>query len=174
MKLDQLKQGFFGYQKADVCRYITSLEEDYSRQLSELEDAAKVQATEYESRIHQLEQALRESNLRYEVLKQDQMKISSTLQEAEHYAEVLHKKAEAEELHEQEAWQKQLDAKVRELNRYQGQISSLHDLFHTLLRSMEEQTSALLQQAQSIKDACPDHHMALFERKIDSVSKSQE
>lgn len=174
MKLDQLKQGFFGYQKADVCRYITSLEENYSRQLAELENAAAAQAAEYQAQIRQLEQSLLESNQRYEEQKQAQLRISSTLQEAEHYAEVLHKEVEAEELHEQAVWQQQLDAKYRELNHYQDQISSLHDLFHTLLRSMEEQTSALLLQAQSIKNACPDRHMALFERTIDPNSKSQE
>lgn len=173
MKLDQLKHGFFGYQKADVCRYVTSLEENYSRQLADLENAAAAQAAEYQAQIRQLERALQESNQRYEEQMQAQLRIPSTLQEAEHYAEVLHKEVEAEELHEQAVWQ-QLDAKYRELNHYQEQISSLHDLFHTLLRSMEEQTSALLLQAQSIKNACPDRHMALFERTIDPYSKSQE
>ena len=35
MKLDQLKKGFWGYQKASVYEYITMMEEEFSEKLAE-------------------------------------------------------------------------------------------------------------------------------------------
>lgn len=174
MQLDHLSQGFFGYKKADVCQYITTLEEDYSRQLAALEESAKMQAADYQDRIQTLEQELLATKVKCETQMKEQLRISSTLLEAKHYAEMLRKEAKEKAEQERECWQKHLELKCRELARYQEQISSLHDMFHSLLHSMEEQTGVLLRQAQAIKETCPDRHMALFERTSDINADTQE
>lgn len=94
MQLDHLRQSLFGYKKSDVCQYIASLEEDYSRQLTELEQAAQIQEAEYQARIHALEQELLESRQCCECQRQARLRISSILQEFQPDAEVLHKETE--------------------------------------------------------------------------------
>ena len=87
MTLDELRSGFFGYQKASVYRYITSLEEQFSFKLVEKDAAAKRAAEQYQEKINQLEQELQAVREQCETQKNEQMVIAHTLLDAQRYAE---------------------------------------------------------------------------------------
>ena len=55
MKAEDLKTGFFGYQKASVYQYITTLEEQFSAKLMEQDAAHKAETEQHVQKIRQLE-----------------------------------------------------------------------------------------------------------------------
>ena len=59
MKLENLKKGLFGYQKASVYVCIAAIEEEFSNKLMEKEAQAKKEGEQYQIRIQQLEKELK-------------------------------------------------------------------------------------------------------------------
>ena len=58
MKLDELKKGLWGFQKASVYAYITMAEEEFSAKLAEKDSRHEASEEQYRSRIDALEQEL--------------------------------------------------------------------------------------------------------------------
>ena len=52
MQLDELKKGFWGYQKEGVFQYITAREEEFSRRLLEKEAQADQALQRAQTRVH--------------------------------------------------------------------------------------------------------------------------
>ena len=89
MRLDELKKGFWGYQKESVYRYIASLEEETSKKLEEKDVQLKKVEGEIRQRLSELENALGEAQKENEAMRENQMVISATLLEAQRFAELL-------------------------------------------------------------------------------------
>ena len=73
MKLDQLKKGFWGYQKASVYEYITMMEEEFSEKLAEKVTEQKNQEEQYRTQIAALEEELSRVRKELEAQKKEQM-----------------------------------------------------------------------------------------------------
>lgn len=168
MKLDQLKKGLWGYQKASVYAYITMAEEEFSAKLAEKDSRHEASEEQYRSRIDALEQELHTVKEQLEQQRSEKLEIASTLMAATQYAETLRRNAEETARKEREAWEQELAAARRELEQYRGQISHVRELLHTLLRGMDDQAQSMEQQMETVQDACPGHNMTLFERKRES------
>ena len=168
MKLDQLKKGLWGYQKASVYAYITMAEEEFSAKLAEKDSRHAASEEQYRSRIDVLEQELRAVKEQLEQQRSEKMEIASTLVAATQYAETLRREAEETRQKERQAWEQELTAAQRELEQYRGQISNVRELLHTFLRGMDDQAQGVEQQVEAVQAACPSHNMTLFERKRES------
>ena len=129
MTLDELRSGFFGYQKASVYRYITSLEEQFSSKLVEKDAAAKRAAEQYQERINQLEQELQAVREQCETQKNEQMVIAHTLLDAQRYAEQMKQESAQKQQEAQRCLDEQVAEKNRELERYRSQVQELRKLF---------------------------------------------
>ena len=165
MKFDQMKKGFFGYQKASVYEYITKIEEEFSSKFMEKEEQYQQNEEQYRNRIAKLEEELREVREQLEQKREEQMTIASTLLDATRYAESLRQEAEEKREEENKKWAEELAAKQRELNQYYAQILNVREMFCNLLQDMEEQASRFENQVEMVKTAAPGRNMALFERK---------
>ena len=100
MQLDELKKGFWGYQKEGVFQYITAREEEFSRRLLEKEAQAdqalqraqtRVQELEQEavdawSRVRALEQELQSLREERDALRKQQAMVADALLDARAYA----------------------------------------------------------------------------------------
>lgn len=168
MKLDNLKKGFFGYQKASVYQYITSIEEDFSIKLMEKDELLQNNEEQYHQRINQLEQQLQDITQKYESQKRQQMMIADTLLEAKQYAETLKKDAEEKQNQERKQWEQELDENHRQLDQYQAEIVNIREMFQQLLLSMDQRTKQLDEQIKMVISNAPDRNMSLFERKVDT------
>ena len=168
MKLDQLKKGLWGYQKASVYAYITMAEEEFSAKLAEKDSLHQASEEQYQSRIRTLEQELRTVKEQLEQQRSEKLEIASTLVAATQYAETLRREAEETARKEREAWEEELSDARRELEQYRGQISHVRELLHSLLRGMDDQVQDMEQQLEAVQDVCPSHNMSLFERKRES------
>ena len=51
MKFDQMKKGFFGYQKASVYEYIAMVEEEFSSKLMEKEEQYQQNEEQYQKKL---------------------------------------------------------------------------------------------------------------------------
>lgn len=165
MKLDQLKKGLFGYKKSSVYECVAAMEEEFFEKLSAKDAASRSSEEQYQKRIADLEEALRQVREELERRKNEQMEIAATLMEATRYAEALRQKAEEQTRREREAWEQSLAASQKELDQYQAQVANIREVFCSLLRAVEEQSQAFELQVEAVKAACPEHNMTLFERK---------
>lgn len=163
MKLDQLKKGLWGYQKASVYEYITMAEEEFSTKLAEKDAQHQKSEKQYQARIDALEQELRTVKEQLEQQRNEKLAIASTLVEATQYADALRQEAREQEQKEREAWEEKLAAAQQELEQYRGQVSQVRKMVRALLESMDGQAQGVEQQMEAV--ACPDHNMTLFERK---------
>jgi predicted nucleic acid-binding Zn-ribbon protein len=168
MKLDQLKKGLWGFQKASVYAYITMAEEEFSAKLAEKDSRLEASEEQYRGRVEALEQELRTVKEALEQQRSEKMEIASTLLAATQYAETLRREAEETARKEREAWERQLAAAQRELEQYRRQVSGVRELLATLLRGMDDQTQDLEQKMEAVQATCPSHNMSLFERKRES------
>ena len=168
MKLDQLKKGLWGYQKASVYAYITMAEEEFSAKLAEKDSRHEASEEQYRSRIDALEQELRTVKEQLEQQRSEKLEIASTLLAATQYAETLRREAEETAQKERKDWEQQLAAARRELEQYRTQISHVRELMGTLLRGMDDQARDMEQQVEAVQAVCPSHNMTLFERKRES------
>ena len=165
MKFDQMKKGFFGYQKASVYEYIAMVEEEFSSKLMEKEEQYQQNEEQYQKKIARLEEELREMREQLEQKREEQMTIASTLLDATRYAETLRQETEEKIQAENRKWEEELAAKQRELNQYYAQILNVREMFCNLLHDMEERAGGFEHQIEMVKAAAPGRNMTLFERK---------
>ncbi len=170
MTLDELRSGFFGYQKASVYRYITSLEEQFSSKLVEKDAAAKRAAEQYQEKINQLEQELQAVREQCETQKNEQMVIAHTLLDAQRYAEQMKQESAQKQQEAQRCLDEQVAEKNRELERYRSQVQELRKLFLSMLKEMDGTASQLEEKIQTVQADCPDQNLALFHRKAGPVA----
>jgi cell division septum initiation protein DivIVA len=84
-----IKNAFFGYSKTSVCEYIAAMNEEFSRQLLDLENEHKKEKDELKVRLDATEKELDE-------YKKAHGDIANALLEAQQYAASLKQKAEEE------------------------------------------------------------------------------
>lgn len=170
MTMNELKSGFFGYQKASVYQYITSLEEEFSARLAQQEEEARQAAEQYRQRIDQLEEELRAVRQQYEAQRNEQMVIASTLMEAQRYAGQLRQEAEERLQEEQQRLDEAAAAQNRELDQYRARVEELRESLLSMLREMDGAALRLEERIEEVQDSCPDHNLSLFSRRPEPVA----
>ena len=168
MKLDELKKGLWGYQKASVYAYISMTEEQFSAKLAETESQYKEGERQYQTRIEELERELAAVRKQLDQQQSEKLEIATTLIEATQYGTAMRREAEEKSKKEREAWEEQLSAAQKELEKYRSQISTVRELLQTFLQGTEEQAGEMEQQVERVQSDCPSHNMILFERKQES------
>lgn len=168
MNLDQLRRGFFGYQKADVYQYISSLEEEFSAKLMEKDEENKKIEEQYKERVIQMEQELKEARQKLGNMMNEQMMIGAALMEAKRYSEQLKKEAESDKEKARAELEEQVEQSRNELERYRKQIASVRDTFENMLKNMDEKAEKLEIKVEELKEDYPGRNMSLFERKSET------
>lgn len=165
MTLDQLKKGFWGYQKSSVYAYITALEGEFSQKLMERDAQVRDSEALYQERIHHLEEELTTLRQQHESQQAEQLMISSALIEARKYAETLKQEADTAAREERQAWEAELEQMHKDLSQYRCQVRTLREQFASLLQSMDDQVQAFDDQVQATVSDCPGRNLKLFHRK---------
>ena len=83
MRMEELKRGFWGYQKEGVYRCITSMEEEFSARLMEKDAALAKLEEQYQARVRELEEALARAQEENRAQSRSQAAISEALLRAQ-------------------------------------------------------------------------------------------
>lgn len=173
MKTDELKTGFWGYKKFSVYQYINSLEEQFSAQLLEKDRESRAALEQAQQRVRQLEQEVADLRRQLESRQNEQMLISSTLMEAQRYAEQLKQESNAREQEAQRQMEEALKLRDQILARYDSQISHLRQQFASVLQEMEASARQVSLEVEDLKAAAPDRNMSLFRRNPEPKAEEQ-
>lgn len=169
MKLESLKKGLFGYQKASVYRYITAVEEEFSARLIEKDEHTKHMEEQYLSKIRSLEQELQETKQALDAQKNEQAMIANTLLDAKRYATQLKEETAQKEQALRKQIAEDLIKKQQELDRYAAQIDMIRTSFANMLANMDSEAKSLQEQTKVVREAAPERNMSLFVRKSESA-----
>lgn len=159
MRLEELKKGFWGYQKDSVFRYITQQEEAFTQKLME-KDA---QIERVQARIQTLEQekhALQEELGR---LRERQEQIGQAILDARDNAEALKAETCAQEELARETVRQALERDLAELAGYRGKIAELRKAVQAFGKDLEQRTEEMEQQAEELYEAAPKGNLTLFQ-----------
>ena len=165
MKLEDMKKGFWGYKKESVYRYISAMEEEFSRRLLE-KDSQMIQSSEQlQQKIKDLEeeiQRLRQENA--EKMKNHLM-ISDTLVDAQEYASYMKKESQKQEEEAQRKIREKAGEQMKELEKYSRKISQLRNLFLDMIKTMDANAKQAEQSAEDLRSELSVVNMSLYQRK---------
>lgn len=162
MRFEELKKGFWGYQKESVLRYIAAQEESFSQRLLEKDDHAKQAVLQSQARIQELEQEVRELREELAQLRRHQDQIPNALLDARASAQALRDQANAQEQIARENLHRALEADLSELAGYRERIQSLGQAIREALEQMEQQSQALQEAADGLAQENPSGNLQLF------------
>lgn len=95
MELTEIKNGFFGYNKTDVCRYITEMNEIHSADIKAVSDELAASKKDFEGRISALEAEKNNAVELNEALKAEADSLKAQLDEANELNRQLRESYEA-------------------------------------------------------------------------------
>ena len=170
MKTEELKTGFWGYKKFSVYQYITTLEEQFSAKLLEKDLETRTALDQAQARIQQLEQELSVLRQQYEEQQSAQMLISNTLLEAQRYADMLKKEAEARDRDAQQQHAEALEKREEMLRHYDAQLQQLRETFRSMLQEMDGSVQDLAGKAEALHADGAEGNLSLFHRKSGPVA----
>ena len=163
MRLEELKKGFWGYQKDAVFRYITEQAEAFSRSIKEKEALLERTDRQAQVRIQELEQENRSLKEEVERLREQQDHISQAILDARASAEALKAESRAQEEAARDTVRHALELDLAELAGYREKVAELRKAIQTALGSMEEQAEEIEQQAEELFEAAPTGNLTLFQ-----------
>lgn len=138
-----MKNAFFGYSKTSVCEYIAAMNEEFSRQILELEKENKKEREELKDRLEATEKELNE-------YKNAHGDIANALLEAKQYAASLKQRAE-EENERLAAENKVLHKEQTErLARYEAAVDKLRSELSVFTADTDEKLAAYYNKAEDI------------------------
>lgn len=169
MKTEDLKTGFWGYQKFSVMQYITALEAEYSAKLLEKDQESHRLLEQEKQRVHQLEEELADLRRKYEAQEREQHLISSTLMEAQRYAELMKAQSEERQQAAQQQLEEALELREQAMQRYDARLEQLREQFRSMLREMDEAAEGMSQELAHARAEAPDNNMSMFCRRPELV-----
>lgn len=168
MKREEMKTGFWGYKKFSVYQYINTLEEQYSAQLMEKEREGREALAQSQQRVQQLEAELADLRQKLERRQNEQDLISSTLLDAQRYAQQLRAEADEQAREAQQQMDSALKQRDQILARYDDQLSRLREQFASMLKSMDDSAREISLEVEELNAAAPERNMSLFQRNPES------
>ena len=138
-----MKNAFFGYSKTSVCEYIAAMNEEFSRQILELENEHRKEKEELKGRLEATEKELDE-------YKKAHGDIANALLEAKQYAASLKQRAE-EENERLAAENKRIHKEQTErLARYEAAVDKLRRELSVFTADTDEKLTAYFGKAEDI------------------------
>ena len=162
MRVEDLKTGFWGYQKFSVYQYIASLEETFSAKLLEKDEESRALLEKERQRVRELEGELKALRQAHEEQQNAQALIANTLLEAQRYAELLRGRSEKREEEARQQVEQALEQKNRELERYGARLQQLRGMFQSALRDMDGAAEKLADEIASARENAPNENLHLF------------
>ena len=156
MRMEELKRGFWGYQKEGVYRCITSMEEEFSARLMEKDAALAKLEEQYQARVRELEEALARAQEENRAQSRSQAAISEALLRAQDYAQKLREESQRQE----ETVRRDIAARAhrqqRELDAYQGELDRLRQTIRTLLEELDSRAGAVQGKLELLRAEAPE------------------
>ena len=163
MRLEELKKGFWGYQKDSVFQYITDLANACSQRLQEKDLQAERAAREAQTRVQALEEENRALRAELSRLREQQDQISQAILDARASAEVLKAETRAQEESAREKIRQALEQDLAELASYRERVTHLRKAIRTTIEGLEQQAEKMEQQAEELYEAAPKGNLTLFQ-----------
>lgn len=163
MRLEELKKGFWGYQKDMVFQFISQQEDAFAQKMAE-KDAQLERANEQaQARIHELEQENHMLKEELERLRKQKDQISQAILDARASAETLKAESRAQEEAARETVQQTMKQDLAELSKYRQKIGDFRTAIQTILKGLEQEAEELEQQAQELYEEAPKGNLTLFQ-----------
>lgn len=163
MRLEELKQGFWGYQKDAVFQYITQQEEAFTQKMTEKDALLERTDRQAQARIRELEQENRTLKEELARLREQQDQISQAILDARASAEALKAETRAQEESAREKLRQALEQDLAELASYRDRVTDLRKAIRTTLEGLEQQAEKIEQQAEELYETAPKGNLTLFQ-----------
>ena len=160
MRLEDLKKGFWGYQKEAVLQYIAAQEEACSLRLLEKDEQATQASLKAQARIQELEAEVQRLRQELGELRRMRDQIPQVMLDAS--AQALQDQMNAQAQVARDNLRQALDADLAQLARYREQIQALRQSLQEALEGMDRQAQQLQQQAQALEEESPEKDLQLF------------
>ena len=169
MTLEEMRKGFFGYQKADVYQYIAGIEQSFSEKLMQKDAQLEKIESQYQEKIRQLEEEVAALKKECDRHQNEQTAISTVLLEVQQYAETLKKQTEEKEMIARRRLAKELEDSPQDIDRYHDQILSVREMLSTLLKGLDEAAEKLEKHIDHVLADSPSKNMSLFRHKEEVI-----
>ena len=153
----EFKNSFWGYNKADVCTYIASMNEEFSRKIVEKDAEHAEEVNALKQRI----EALEAENLE---LERNHRQISNTLLDANAFATELREKAVAEDARMREENAARNLAQTARIEQFGRKIDEIRDAIHSFLKTIDGE---LEKESETIDATLRENRMA--ERNVENA-----
>ena len=168
MRLEELKKGFWGYQKDAVFQYIVQQEGIFTQKLAEKDAQLERIDRQAQDHIRELEQENRELKEELSRLREQQDQISQAILDARASAEALkaETRAQEESAQEESAQEKirqALGQDLAELASYRERVTDLRKAIRTAIEGLDQQAEKMEQQAEKLYAAAPKGNLTLFQ-----------
>lgn len=163
MRLEELKKGFWGYQKDAVFQYITQQEDTFAQKLAEKDAQLERTDRQAQDRIRELEQENRTLKGELSCLREQQDQISQAILDARASAETLKAETRAQEESAREKIRQALEHDLAELARYRERTADLRKAVQAAMEGLEQQAEKMEQQAEELYEAAPKGNLTLFQ-----------
>lgn len=170
MTLSELKTGLFGYKKASVYQYITSLEEQFSAKLVEKDAAMKQAAEQYQEKIQRLEEEVERLRKQCDIQREEQSVISGAILQAQRYAQEIRQEVQQEQQDARHRLEEASAEQTRQLEAYRSQIRAIRAAFEATLQEMDGTAQQLEREMEKVLEEQPKHNLTLFSRKPEPVA----
>ena len=163
MRLEELKKGFWGYQKDAVFQYIIQQEGIFTQKLAEKDAQLERIDRQAQDHIRELEQENRELKEELSRLREQQDQISQAILDARSSAEALKAESRAQEETARETVRLALERDLAELAGYRDQVAALRRAFQMAVKGMEQQAEEIEREAEELLEEAPKGNLTLFQ-----------
>ena len=153
MERKMLKTSLLGFSKSSVCEYIADVNEDFNRQIKDLNREHKKETERLNEKIARLEQELRDYNTR-------NVDISKAILDAQSYANTQKDQADEQYQAAMERIQAQIGAENGRLEQYQGFIRQMHENLVAFLEETDRRLLEFEEESETIHYPAAEHEEA--------------
>ena len=161
MRLEELKQGLWGYKKDAVFQYISQLEDAFSQKMTERDAQVERIIQQDQARIRDLEQENRMLKEDLARLKDRKEQISQAILDARSSAEELRAESLAQEEAARETIRKTLERELAELSVYREKVAALREVIKTAMAGLEQEAEEMERQVEELYEAAPAGDLTL-------------
>lgn len=163
MRLEELKKGFWGYQKDAVFQYITQQEEAFTQKMTEKDALLERTDRQAQANIRELEQENRTLKEELARLREQQDQISQAILDARASAEALKAETRAQEESAREKIRQALEQDLAELTRYREKAADLRKAVRAAMEGLEQQAEKMERETEELYEAAPKGNLTLFQ-----------
>ena len=161
MRIEELKKGFWGFQKDGVFRFIAQQEEAFAQKLAEKDAQMERRSQQDQERIQRLENRKLQAEL--ERFQKQQDLIAQAILDARASADALKAESQAQEAAARETVRLTLDREMREMERYRENIAALREALHAMTKELDRKADQAEEQVKEVYAAAPMHNLTLFQ-----------